>query len=503
MAIAYSLVFCLLTVVGSIAGAAPLNRSSFPPGFIFGAASSAYQYAGAAKKDGRGPSVWDTFTKEHPERIIDRSNGDVAVDFYHRYKGDVSLMKNIGLDAFRFSISWSRVLPRGKVGGGVNQIGVEFYNNLINELLSNGIQPFVTLFHWDLPQALEDEYGGFLSPSIVNDYHAYVDFCFKTFGNRVKHWITFNEPYVYTIAGYDSGVFPPSRCSSYSGNCTAGNSATEPYLVAHHILLSHATAVKLYKEKYQAYQKGTIGVTLVSNWLVPLSKTEANRKATSRSLDFMLGWFIHPITYGYYPKSMRAFVQNRLPQFSEAQSKLLKGSFDFLGVNYYSANYVENSLVFNNVNRSYSTDKHANFSYMKNGKPIGTPTDLNWLYIYPKGIRKLMLYIKEKYKNPPIYITENGFGDLNKSSLSIKEVLKDSLRITYYRGHLSHLSQAINEGVNVRGYFAWSFLDDFEWNSGFTVRFGLYYVDYKHGLKRYPKSSAIWFKKFLKRTSSS
>ncbi|GLU00229.1 hypothetical protein SLE2022_176100 [Rubroshorea leprosula] len=211
-----------------------INRNNFPDGFIFGVGSSAYQVEGATHSDGRKPSIWDTFVRQCPEKISDHSTGDVAEEFYYHYKEDIALMKEIGLDSFRFSISWPRILPGGKNSRGVNQQGVDFYNSLIDELLSNGIQPFVTLFHWDLPQTLEDEYGGFLSPSIVNHYRDYVDFCFNEFGDRVKHWVTLNEPNLFTEFGYADGTAALGRCSDYIGNCIAGNSATEPYLVAHH-----------------------------------------------------------------------------------------------------------------------------------------------------------------------------------------------------------------------------------------------------------------------------
>ncbi|XP_060669944.1 vicianin hydrolase-like [Ziziphus jujuba] len=296
----------------------PFNRTSFPPHFIFGAGSAAYQSEGAALQYGKGPSVWDTFTRNHPEKIEDRSSGIVADDFYHHYKEDIKLMKKIGLDSFRFSISWPRLLPTGKVKGGVNKQGIQFYNNVINGLLFNGIVPFVTLFHWDLPQALEDEYGGFLSPKIVEDFREYAQLAFKTFGDRVKNWATLNEPSAYCINGYNGGASAPGRCSDYVANCTAGNSATEPYIVGHHLLLAHAQAVKLYKQKYKASQKGKIGITLVTNWYQPKFKTESSRKAASRALDFVLGWFLDPITYGDYPKIMKSLLGSRLPKFTKA-----------------------------------------------------------------------------------------------------------------------------------------------------------------------------------------
>ncbi|KAI4357107.1 hypothetical protein L6164_001076 [Bauhinia variegata] len=348
-----------------------LNRSSFPIGFIFGTASSSYQYEGAAKEGGRGPSIWDTFTHKYPEKIADRSNGDVAVDEYHRHKEDVGIMREMNLDAYRFSISWSRILPKGKLSGGVNQEGINYYNSLINELLANGIQPFVTLFHWDLPQTLEDEYGGLLSSRIVDDFRDYAELCFKEFGDRVKHWITLNEPWTVSRNGYAAGNLAPGRCSAWQNlNCTGGDSATEPYIVAHNQLLAHAAAVNVYRTKYQASQKGLIGITLVCHWMVPLSDRKSDQRAAERAVDFMFGWFMDPLTTGEYPSSMQSLVGNRLPKFSKEQSRLVKGSFDFIGVNYYTSNYAVNAPLIN-ARPSYITDALVNLTTERNGIPIG------------------------------------------------------------------------------------------------------------------------------------
>ncbi|RVW48658.1 Cyanogenic beta-glucosidase [Vitis vinifera] len=374
-------------------GTALLNRSSFPKGFIFGTASSAYQYEGAAYEYGRGPSIWDTYTHKYPEKVKDRSNGDETVDAYHRYKEDVGIMKGMSLDAYRFSISWSRILPNGKLGGGVNKEGIAYYNNLINELLSNGLQPFITLFHWDLPQALEDEYGGFLSPLIVDDFRDYAELCFKEFGDRVKHWITLNEPWSYSNGGYVTGNFAPGRCSEWQKlNCTGGDSGTEPYLASHYQLLAHAAAV-------QVSQKGKIGITIVSHWFIPFSNTTNDQNAAERALDFMYGWYMDPLTYGDYPHSMRSLV----------------------------------------------------------GKPHSPHNNS----INPTTPPMLML------------------------NLQVAERLASLL--------------VQRDGVKVKGYFAWSLLDNFEWSSGYTVRFGINFVDYKDGLRRHPKLSAFWFKNFLKK----
>ncbi|XP_011625439.1 beta-glucosidase 12 [Amborella trichopoda] len=494
MALSPSLLVLIVALVFPFAEA--LNRSSFPPGFIFGVASSAYQYEGAAKEGGRGLSNWDVFTHTQPGKIFDGSNGDVAIDQYHLYKDDVKLMKYLGLDAYRLSIAWPRILPKGTLEGGVNRAGIDHYNSLINELLANGIQPFVTLFHWDLPQALEDAYGGFLSPNIVKDYTDYVDVCFREFGDRVKHWITLNEPYSYAFGGYVAGIFAPGRCSKPDGNCTAGNSGTEGYVVAHHLLLSHASAVKLYREKYKAYQKGVIGVTLVTHWMIPYSSSRSNDDAAQRALDFMFGWFWDPIALGDYPFSMRALVGGRLPKFTKEQSLLLKGSYDFLGLNYYTTNYVLHATSKSNV-VSYSTDSQTNQTAVRNGKLIGPEAASDFLHVYPKGLEDLLLYIKKRYNSPVIYITENGIDEFNNASVPLKESLNDPMRVDFYKGHTYYLHRAIQKGVNVKGYFPWTFLDDFEWNSGFTVRFGFVFVDYKT-LKRYPKRSAYWYKNFLK-----
>ncbi|KDP26939.1 hypothetical protein JCGZ_21032 [Jatropha curcas] len=406
-----------------------LNRSSFPTGFIFGAGSSAYQYEGAAYIDGKGPSIWDTFARIHPEKILDHNNGNIAEDFYHHYKEDIALMKVLGLDSFRFSISWSRVLPKGKISGGVNQDGVHFYNNLINELLSN------------------------------------------------------------------------------DQNCKVGNSATEPYVAVHHLLLSHALAVKLYREKYQDFQQGKIGISVLTEWKVPKYQTSACIKAAFRAMDFQFGWIVNPITYGDYPRTMRSIVGHRLPKFTKQQSKMLKGSLDFIGVNYYTAYYAEDAAYSRNVNLSYTTDNHVNLTTFliivkakKDGIPLGQPTSYDGYYFYPKGIQELVLYIKRKYKNPVIYVTENGLLDVRNSSLSITDELKDKLRISFHHQHLSYLLKAIEDnGANVRGYFLWSFLDDFEWEFGYTIQLGINYVDFNDGLKRYSKNSALWFKKFLQK----
>ncbi|CAN1286128.1 Beta-glucosidase 17 [Linum perenne] len=489
----FLIVLLLVQLAAAVAGARdagpkptkllPFTRASFPDGFIFGTGTAAYQSEGAASGDGKGPSIWDTFVKQHPEKIMDRSNGDLADDFYNKYREDIKLVKKIGLDSFRFSISWSRILPKGTISGGVNQLGLKFYNNLIDEILAH-----------------EDEYGGFLSPKIMKDYVAYADLCFKTFGDRVKLWATLNEANGYAVNAYNTGSFPPARCSSYVGNCTAGNSATEPYIVGHHLLLCHGWAVKLYREKYQKVQKGEIGITIVTNWYIPKYNTASSRMAASRAVDFFFGWFANPITYGEYPKSMLRLVGKRLPRFTEEEKKMMKGSYDFLAVNYYTTQYAEEAPPLRNAGKaalqlSYASDRRLVLTSDKNGVPIGTPTGLNWLFIYPKGFKEFLLYVKNTYDNPTIYITENGMAD--KKEIPKEVAIKDALRIRYHSLHLQTLLEAMKEGVKVKGYYVWCFLDDFEWDAGLSIRFGITYVDFAHNLKRYLKYSAYWFKMML------
>ncbi|KAI3905663.1 hypothetical protein MKX01_036572 [Papaver californicum] len=378
-----------------------------------------------------------------------------------------------------------------------------------------GVLPFLTLFHWDLPQPLEDEYGGFLSTRIVDDFKDYAELCYKEFGDRVKHWITFNEPWTYSSTAYAVGQFAPGRCSKWVGNCTLGDSGTEPYMVAHHQLLAHAVAAKLYKDNYK-YQmlrcwyaddpEGKHRNNIRSNWMVPISGSRLNHDAAFRALDFMYGWTcsigqVHgSINLPKISTKHESLVGDRLPKFSEDESKLVKGSCDFIGLNYYTANYAEHvSSTKNHANMIPSYTNDAQTKLTTEWIPIGAKLGSPWLYVYPQGFRNLLHYTKRKYKNPIIYITENGISDSNDPNLSPEEASKDDLRIMYYDHHLFYLQKAIKEGVDVRRYFAWSLLDNFEWSSGYTVRFGINYVANKNGLKRYPKSSATWFKNFLKK----
>ncbi|KAM0977506.1 hypothetical protein ACFX13_020602 [Malus domestica] len=301
---------------------------------------------------------------------------------------DVGILKDMGWDFYRFSISWSRLLPNGKLSGGVNKEGVKYYQNLLNELQANGIKPFVTLFHWVFPQALEDEYLGFLSPTSVSHFVDFAELCFKEFGDKVKHWITLNEPQTYSVQGYSVGAFAPGRCSNHTKCKEGGNSATEPYLAAHHQLIAHAAAVKVYREKYQASQKGVIGITVNAGWSVPFSNSTEDKVAAIRALDFSYGWYMNPVTKGSYPKIMQTLIGSRLPKFTKEQSNMLKGSCDFIGLNYYSSSYAKDVPV-KAAQPSQSTDAQVESLNNRNGVPIGPMAASDWLYIYPRGLLDL------------------------------------------------------------------------------------------------------------------
>ncbi|XP_022960671.1 beta-glucosidase 24-like [Cucurbita moschata] len=469
-----------------------IKRSDFPEDFIFGAASSAYQYEGGIST--RGINNWDIYTHKYKERIVDRSNGDVAVDQIHRYKEDLSFMQETGFHAYRFSISWTRILRDGTLEGGLNKEGIEYYNNLIDDMISKGITPMVTLFHWEIPQAFVDEYGGFLSSRIMKDFTDFVDVCFREFGDRVKHWITVNEPNTYTMMGYALGQYPPGRCSEWQiHNCLGGNAATEPYIVGHNLILAHAHAVKVYRDKYQKTQKGVIGITVLADWYVPLTDTPADIEAANRAVDFFSGWFFNPVVHGNYPETMISRVKERLPHFTEEQRILIKGSYDFLGVNYYTSNYAKNDDK-PAERPSYLTDSGA---ISLNEPSLGPKVNASsWLAVYPQGLKDTLMDIKRKYNDPIIYITENGYFDYDGPN--VKELIDDKKRAEFYNDHLYYLHKAMEDGVKVKGFFAWTLLDDFEWQSGYTQRFGLIYIDFLNDLKRIPKLSLKWFANFLK-----
>ncbi|GMN47078.1 hypothetical protein TIFTF001_016259 [Ficus carica] len=474
------LLVCGENINGNVSG------YDFPSGFVFGAASSAYQMEGAVDKDGRTPSIWDTFAHSG---YMNGATGDIACDVYHKYKEDVQLMVETGLDAFRFSISWSRLIPNGR--GPVNPMGLRFYNNFIDELVSHGIQPHVTLHHVDLPQVLEDEYGGWISRKIVKDFVEYADVCFSEFGDRVKHWTTINEANVFTLGGYDLGFQPPARCSRPFGltECSTGNSSTEPYIAGHHMLLAHASAARLYEKNYKDKQHGLIGINIFSYYFVPLTDSIEDEIATQRANDFYIGWFWNPLIFGDYPDIMKKNAGSRIPAFTVEESDSIRGSFDFLGLNYYNVMYVEDkSSTLQSENRDVVADIAIKLHSVQNDPSIFEYP------ITPWGLAGVLEYIKQHYNNPLIYIHENGQRTRRNSTL------EDRSRVEYLQAHVGTLLDTIRNGSNVKGYFTWSLLDYFEMLDGYESGYGLYYVDLDDpNLKRQPKLSAHWYSDFLKR----
>ncbi|KAL5701270.1 hypothetical protein ACHQM5_026624 [Ranunculus cassubicifolius] len=487
--------FLLLVVAGSCQLNEPkFSRDDFPSNFVFGAGTSAYQVEGAVAEDGRSPCLWDIHT--HAGKMADKSTGDVAADGYHKYKEDVKIMSDIGLEAYRFSISWSRLMPYGR--GAINPKGLEYYNNLIDELISHGIEPHVTLFHLDLPQILEDEYEGWLSPRIIEDFTAYAEVCFREFGDRVSHWTTINEPNVMMLGSYDSGQLPPQRCSPPGiFNCTAGNSSIEPYIAMHNLLIAHASVVAVYREKYQGKRKGMIGLNVYVFWCTPRTNSTADIEATQRANDFFTGWAINPLVFGDYPKRMKRIAGSRIPSFTSKQAELVKGSYDFIGVNHYFTIYIQDTsqTTPKGSHGGYSSDMAVKFSFTNEDMPPGpfVPTSAPFT---PSGLENALEYFKDYYGNPPVYIQENGYG------APYNETLNDTGRVEYISGYTESVLNAIRNGSNARGYFVWSFLDVFEFLSGYTTRYGIVHVDLEDkDLKRQPKLSAQWYSNFLKKNS--
>jgi beta-glucosidase len=343
-------------------------KESLPSDFQWGYATAAPQIEGAWNQDGKGVSIWDAFGHT-PGKVKDGSNADDTARSYDFYKQDVARMKEYGVTGYRFSLSWSRIIPLGGKDDPVNEKGIEFYSKLIDELIANGITPFLTLFHWDTPQALEDRYGGMLNKEeYIPDFNRYARVCFERFGDRVKHWITYNEPGVYTLAGYAAGVHAPGR-SSFRELNEHGDSSTEPFIVAHTEILSHAYAAKIYKEEFKPMQKGTIMITLHGNWNEPWDKNDPKDvEAAQRAQEFEIAWFADPLyKTGDYPESMRAQLGDRLPKFTPEESKLVLGSSEAYGMNSYTAFYIKHRDAEPDINdhrgNGCYTESHLKFEH--------------------------------------------------------------------------------------------------------------------------------------------
>ncbi|KAL3427950.1 Beta-glucosidase 1B 3 [Phlyctema vagabunda] len=464
--------------------------------FHWGYATAATQVEGGWNADGKGVSIWDTFAHT-PGKVKDGSTPDDAVLSYYKYKEDVALLKQYGVTAYRFSLSWSRIIPLGGAKDPINEPGLQYYSDLIDELLANGITPFVTLFHWDTPQALEDRYGGMLDmKSYTPDFVNYARVCFQKLGDRVKHWITYNEPGVYTLAGYAAGVHAPARSSNRKLN-EHGDSSTEPFTVGHTELVSHAYAVQLYRQEFQPHQKGAIGITLHGNYSEPWDVDDPlDQEAAERAREFEIAWYADPVyKTGDYPASMRAQLGDRLPRFTPEESKLVLGSSDFYGMNSYTTFYIRH------LDTPPHIDDHSGnvekLDTNKQGVSRGPESDTYWLRTCPWGFRKLLNWIWKRY-GVPIYITENGTTAKGETGPT-EEALNDKFRIEFFEGYINALAAAKHEdGVDIRSYFGWTFTDNWEWAAGYSDRFGVTFVDFESKeKKRYPKRSAFVIKELF------
>ncbi|MDZ7377170.1 MAG: GH1 family beta-glucosidase [candidate division KSB1 bacterium] len=451
----------------------------FPEDFLWGCSTSAYQIEGAWNEDGKGPSIWDAFVLI-PGKIHNGDTAQIAADHYHRWQEDVELLAALGVKAYRFSISWPRILPLGR--GKVNKQGIAFYSNLIDRLLEKNIIPWPTLFHWELPLVLQFERDGLLNSEIADAFQEYADVCFHHFGDRVNYWLTFNEPFVYAIFGHGFGIMAPGR-----------KSKDEPYRVGHHFLLSHAKIVERYREKYQHKQNGKISLALNCDWREPLTDSPEDKAAAQRALEFYLGWFADPIFLGDYPESMKKNLGQRLPSFSETEQSLVHGSADFFALNHYTTFYAAQGKSDKPLDDPYSNGGFYSDQWVDlSSDPKWEKTTMGW-NVVPWGLNKLLHWIDQRYHQPEIYITENGCSYEDRLE---NGAVSDPKRIEFLSQYIAECHKALSEGVKLRSYFVWSLLDNFEWAYGFSKRFGLHYVDYRTG-KRIPKASADWYRKVI------
>jgi beta-glucosidase len=434
-----------------------LSGRDFPSDFVWGAATSAYQIEGAVDVDGRGESIWDTFCKR-PGAVLNGDSGAVACDFYHRYPQDIELMRTLGIDAFRFSIAWPRVLPEGR--GRVNQVGLDFYDRFVDELLAAGIRPFATLYHWDLPQALEDA-GGWPMRATAEAFVEYVELVAARLGDRIDNWTTHNEPFCTSWLGYGVGIHAPGRTD-----------LADSAAAAHHVLLSHGLAVQALRRDCPDAE---LGIVLDSWPIHPASDDPRDIAAASVADGFRNRIFFDPVLRGSYPEDVLERLGPAAPLVLDGDLAIISAPLDFLGVNNYSRSIVRAG---------------------EDGEPIELPapagptTSMGW-EVYPDAIYEVLTRLHSEYDTPPIYVTENGaaFADVRAADGSVD----DPDRIVYLTGYVDAVARAMAEGVPVLGYFVWSLLDNFEWSYGYSQRFGLIYVDFET-LERVPKSSFEWYR---------
>lgn len=469
--------------------------------FAWGTATAAFQIEGYTKDGGRTPSIWDEFSDPSLHHIKEDATGDPADEDYVRYQETVSLLSALGVKNYRMSLSWTRIVQeqtKDNPSGRVNMEGVNHYIDVFEALTNAGIAPAVTLWHWDTPNAIETTYGGMLdSETLPIFFGEYARICYKYFGKYVKTWITLNEPYTLFSNGYmGTGAHAPGRCSDRS-HCAEGDDLTEPYKVLHTQILAHAHAFKVFVEAQmwgQVSMDSVCGIVLNSDWGEPMTDSSDDKGASDRYGEFQAGMYFDPIFHGDYPNSLHEGVGDRLIKFTEEERDLIKGSHSGVYfMNFYTGQYVKSRPEGGNC--GYECDARISRSHFDaNGNPIGVKCKANeWLYRVPFGFRKMLNWVSSRYGGIEIRVTENGWGDPDTPD-NLDAMLQDMGRCQYYRQYIGNMSLAHHsDGVNVRGYFAWSLMDNFEWADGYTTRFGLTYVNYT-SQKRIPKMSFLWYK---------
>jgi beta-glucosidase len=442
----------------------------FPQDFIWGAATAAYQIEGAWDADGKGESIWDRFT-HLPDRILNGDTGDTACDHYHHMPADVALMAELGIKSYRFSISWPRILPQGT--GKVEPLGLDFYDRLVDRLLDAGIKPMATLNHWDFPQALQD-CGGWPNRDSVDWFTEYAHIVFDKLADRVPYWATHNEPFVVAFAGYGWGDFAPGIASF-----------PQALKAVHHQLLAHGRTVQLYR---QLGYDGQIGIVLNLATFMPKTDQPQDVAAARRMEMLINGVFLDPIFKGLYPQAFVDWMGEMWLDNPASDMDVISEPIDFLGVNFYFSEIV-----------SYAPEGLLKFSAEQYTDPGWALTEKGW-GVCPSQLIALLTHLKQAYGNPPVFITENGLCLSDPPEFD--GIPDDQARINYFRAHFQAAQQALALGVDLRGYFVWSFLDNFEWADGYSQRFGLVRVDFDDPQrKRTPRASFYWYRDVIARNA--
>ena len=437
----------------------------FPQDFFWGTAASAFQIEGAAHEDGKGQNVWDVASRQYPDIFAEDETPEVSADFYHRYPQDISMMKELGIKSFRFSISWTRIYPDGC--GKLNQKGIDYYNKLIDTFLQNGIQPMLDLYHCDMPQALADK-GGFKNPQFPEWFGEYARTCFENFGDRINLWNTINEPSVAAFSHYYTGQFPPFE-KDLRGALQA----------AQNIILSHYKAIQIYRSMCL---KGKIGIVMHFLPAYPASTEENDKKAAARSFDYYNNWWLQPFFEGKYPESVLAYpaFSENMPENYAIQLKEQFVPVDYIGINYYGP-----------CAHRYKEGNDLD----SEGVEFNAPKDAYGFTYYPQGLFDSAMYIKKRYNNPEIYITENGTA--RQSTGDVMKDTDDDYRISFMQEHFREIYRSIQAGARIKGYYHWSNTDTYECNcGGYQNRFGLVHIDF-NTLIRTPKKSWFYYQKVI------